>query len=126
MSWQSKIFVLMASIFLIIVVIELVRRRKIREEYSVLWILTAVTMFALTWWDGLLQFFSHIIGAVMNSSTIFFFGITFLGAISLHFSIKISRLTNQVKELTQEMALLRAEIEESGGKIPVPGEESHK
>lgn len=121
MSWQSKFFVLIASIFMIILVIELVRRRKIREEYSVLWILTAVTIFALTWWDGLLKFFTKIIGAVMNSSTIFFFGITFLGAMCLHFSIKISLLTNQVKELTQEVAILRAEIEESGGNPPVAG-----
>ncbi|MCL5037640.1 MAG: DUF2304 domain-containing protein [Chloroflexi bacterium] len=123
MSWQSKLFVLFAGIFLILLVLELVRRRKIREEYSVLWILTAITMFALAWWEGLLLFFTHLIGAVMNSSTIFFFGITFLGAICLHFSIKISQLTNQVKELAQEVAILRAEIEESGGKPPIAGEQ---
>lgn len=123
MSWQSKLFVLFAGIFLILLVLELVRRRKIREEYSVLWILTAITMFALAWWEGLLLFFTHLIGAVMNSSTIFFFSITFLGAICLHFSIKISQLTNQVKELAQEVAILRAEIEESGGRPPVAGEQ---
>ncbi|RMF98393.1 MAG: DUF2304 domain-containing protein [Candidatus Schekmanbacteria bacterium] len=108
----QKIFALSVSIILLIIIIELVRRRKLREEYSVLWIITGITIIILSIWYKLLLFITKLIGAVVPTSTLFLFSLLFLILISLHFSVKISMLTDKLKEVSQEIALLRARMEE--------------
>jgi len=103
---RQKIFALLLSIAMLVLIIELVRRRKLREEYSWLWILTGSLMIILVVWYDALVALSHLIGAVLPTSTLFLFGIIFFMLLSLHFSMKISALTDQVKELVQQMALL--------------------
>jgi hypothetical protein len=66
-------------------------------------------MLVLSAWYGLIEWISHLIGAVTPTTTLFLFGLLFLLAISVHFSTMISRLTQQVRRLTQEMAILTAE-----------------
>ena len=103
---RQKIFALLLSIAILVLIIELVRRRKLREEYSWLWILTgSIIILLVVWYDALVAL-SHFIGAVLPTSTLFLFGLIFFMLLSLHFSVKISALTDQVKELVQQMALL--------------------
>jgi hypothetical protein len=106
MLHRQKIFALFLSIAIIVLIIELVRRRKLREEYSWLWILTGSIMIILVVWYDALKALSNLIGAVLPTSTLFLFGLIFFMLLSLHFSVKISDLTDQVKELVQQMALL--------------------
>jgi len=89
-----------------------VRRKKLREEYSWLWMLTGVAIFILAIWYDLLIFITHFVGAVLPTSTLFFFGIFFLVLINLYFSVKVSTLSNQIKELAQKQALLESRIDE--------------
>ena len=112
MFFRQKIFALLLSLAIIIFIVELVRRRKLREEYSWLWILTGCIMVVHVIWYDLLVFISRLIGAVLPTTTLFIFGIIFLLFISLHYSIKISTLTNQVKKLAQEIAILDQELRE--------------
>ena len=72
-------------------IVELVRRRRLKEEYSLLWILTALTLLVLSIWYGLLLKITDAIGAVLPSSTLFFFGTVFLLLMVLHFSVRVSR-----------------------------------
>ena len=58
----------------------------------------------------LLVWITDLIGAWTPSSTVFFLGLVFLMAISLGYAVRISTLTNQVKRLAQELAILRAEL----------------
>jgi len=109
MLFSQKIFAILASLFVLILIVELVRRRKLREEYSFLWIITGFTMLILTIWYDLLLFFTRVIGAVLPTTTLFIFAILFLMLISLHFCIKISSLTDKVIKLTQELAILKYE-----------------
>jgi len=102
----------MVCIAVFIFILEMVRRRKLREEYSWLWLLTGLVMILLVIWYDLLVFISHIIGAVLPTTTLFLFGMLFLMLISLHYSIKISTLTDQVKKLAQELAIFRGEMKE--------------
>jgi len=112
MPIRNKMVALVISIGLLLFIIELVRRRKLREEYSWLWILTGASIFLLSVWFGLLKWFTQIIGAVTPSSTIFFFAFIFLFFISLHFSVVISKLTGQIKDLAQKNAFLQIELED--------------
>lgn len=89
-------------------IIELVRRRRLKEEYALLWIATSSGMVILASWYGLIEVLTHAIGAVTPTTTLFIFALFFLLLISVHFSVVISRLTEQVHRLTQELAIHEA------------------
>jgi hypothetical protein len=112
MFLHQKIFAIVASLLIMVVVVELVRRRKLREEYSWLWLLTGAVIVALVIWYDLLVSLTHLIGAIAPTTTLFIFGLLFLMLISLHYSIQISTLSHQVKELSQQLAILRGQVED--------------
>jgi hypothetical protein len=111
MLFHQKIFAVMASILIMIIVVELVRRRKLREEYSWLWLLTGVIIILLVVWYDPLVFLTHLIGAIAPTTTLFIFGLLFLMLISLHYSIQISKLSRQVKEMAQQLTLLKGQVD---------------
>ncbi len=108
---RIQIISILICIFLLAYVFELVRRRYLNEEYSVTWLITGLMMLVLSIWDELLQGISELVGATLYTSTLFFFGMLFLVVICLHFSIRISALTNQVRTLTQDIGILYKERE---------------
>ncbi|KPJ61759.1 MAG: hypothetical protein AMJ42_01005 [Deltaproteobacteria bacterium DG_8] len=112
MPLRQKIFAIIISLSLLLFIVELVRRKKLREEYSWLWLLTGTIILILALWYDLLQWITHLIGARLPTSTLFFLGLVFLILIAIQFSIKVSELNNQVKNLTQENGLLKNRIEE--------------
>lgn len=112
MPIRNQIVALAFGLGMLILIVDLVRRRKLREEYSWLWLLTGTVILVLALWFNLLKWMTHLVGAVTPSSTIFLFAFLFLILISLHFSVVISKLTNQNKELAQRYALLELELKE--------------
>lgn len=118
MTPNQKIFALSVCILVFLLTLEMVRRRRLREEYSVLWLLTSALMFVLVlryeWLVGL----TALIGAVLPTTTVFLGALLFLLLIAVQFSIKLSRITEQIKNLAQENALLRAELERLNGHGP--------
>jgi len=111
MPLQQQIFALIVSVMVFIIVVDMVRRRKLREEYSVLWLVTSVVMFVLVFRYEWLVALTTAIGAGLPTTTLFLFSIIFLMLLSVQFCIKISKLTDQVKNLSQENALIKLEIE---------------
>lgn len=115
MTLRQQVFALVLSIGLLIFIVEMVRQRKLREEYSWLWIITAVTVLVLSVWFGFLEWMTQLIGAVVPVSTLFMFGIFFLLIINIYFSIKISTLTTQSKNQAQRLAILDCYLQELRG-----------
>ena len=111
MLLRQKIFVVFVTIGLVALIFDLVRRKKLREDYSWLWMLTGAVIFILAIWHNLLLFITRLIGAALPTSTLFFFGVFFLILINLYFSVKLSTVTNRLNKVTQELALLRDRIE---------------
>jgi len=122
MPIRNKVVALMVGLWMLLLIIELVRRRKLREEYSWLWLMTGSGILLLTLWFDLLKWITQLVGAVSPSSTIFLFAFLFLIFISLHFSVVISKLTDRNKELAQRYALLELEVQELKKKNLSPGE----
>lgn len=114
MPIQQKIFSLFVSVVVFIFVVDMVRKRRLREEYSVLWLATSVLMFVLVLRYQWLVSLTAFIGAGLPTTTLFLCSIIFLILLSVQFCIKISRLTDQVKNLSQENALMKQEIENLG------------
>ena len=109
MDARQKIVALLVGLSLLGVIIELVRQRRLKEEYAWLWVIAGVCMLVIGLNYPLLVWITQIIGAGWTSSTLFFFGLIFLIALTLHFSVRISALETRVKNLTQHIALLEAE-----------------
>ncbi|PLX98704.1 MAG: DUF2304 domain-containing protein [Desulfuromonas sp.] len=118
MTPDQKVFAFIVSILIFVFVIELVRRRKVREEYAVLWLLTAVVMLLMVVRYDWLVSITNLIGAVLPTTTLFVFSIIFLLLISVQFSIKLSELSDKVKNLAQENALLGERIEQLSEREP--------
>lgn len=104
---RTRLLAILGSVLLLGFIIDLVRRRKLKEEYSVLWVLTGVVVLVLAAWLELLETISDAIGAVALSSTIFFFALLFIFLLVLHFSVRISMLERRLTALIQEVALQR-------------------
>jgi hypothetical protein len=116
---RIKIIAILICIFLVAYVFELVRRKHLSEEYSTGWLVTGTLMLILSVSETFLKWISNLVGATLFTSTLFFFGLLFLVVICLHFSIRISALTNQVRRLTQHTAILyhqKRELEKELGK----------
>ncbi len=105
---QTAVFLTIA-LLLLVVIVELVRRRRLRVEYAWLWIAAGLTNVLLILRYDLLVVLTEAVGAVIPTSTLFFLCILYLSLLSLNYSVRLSELTRQVKELAQEVALLRAE-----------------
>lgn len=119
---RIRIISILLCIFLVAYVFELVRRKHLNEEYSLGWLVTGTLMLILSISDDLLVWVSDLVGATLFTSTLFFFGLMFLMVICLHFSIRISALTNQVRTLTQHVGILDHEkklLEDTVGKPPL-------
>ncbi len=112
MTPRQQAFAIAASIVIVLLVFELVRRKRLREEFTWLWMLSAATIFLVTVRYDLLVAITRLIGAVLPTTTLFLFGILFVYLICLHFSVKMTVLTEQVKKLAQAHALLEAELHE--------------
>jgi hypothetical protein len=112
LTLHQTIFALVTSLAAFLFVLELVRRRRLREEYSWLWLLTAAVMILLVIWYRLLVVITHVVGAVTPLNTLLLCAVLFLFAIAVHYSVIISRLTTQVKNLAQEVALLSTQLDD--------------
>lgn len=108
MAARQTLLALVVGVGLLAVIIELVRRRRLKEEYAWLWVIAGVAMLVVGLNYPLLLWVTALIGAGWTSSTLFFFGLVFLIALALHFSVRISALETRVKNLTQHIALLES------------------
>jgi hypothetical protein len=104
---SSRVVALVSAALLFGAVLECVRRRKLLEEFTPIWMTCAFAILVLAMSFDVLIWITDLIGAWAPSSTVFFFGLAFLMAISLGYAIRLSALSNQVKILAQELALMR-------------------
>lgn len=91
---------------LLLVVLELVRRRRLLERYALLWLASAVVLLVLAIWDSLLTTVAKAIGIVYAPSALFVIAFGAILILLLHFSLAVSRLSDQTKVLAQRLALL--------------------
>ena len=107
---KVQIFSIIISLLLAIVIFYLIRKKKLKEQYSLLWFLTVAVMLLLSLWEGLLFKISSLLGIAVPSNALFMLALLFMFVISLHYSILVSRLTDQSKMLAQRLALLDQEL----------------
>lgn len=91
-------------------ILELVRRRQLRDKYAALWFLLAVGMTLLAFVPGVLNWLAELLSFVEPASALFFVAILVLLGIVGHLSWETSRLENETRALSEELSLLQLEI----------------
>lgn len=109
---KVQIIFLIGSIVWLIIVLELVRRKKLREEYSLLWIATVVVLVVLSIWRDSLKFISKALGIVYPPNALFVIASLFILVLLLHFSVVISSFKKKQQELAQKFAILNLRLEQ--------------
>lgn len=106
----TEIVVLASAILLFIFVLNLVRLRRLREEYSWLWLAAAVFYLVMAIWPELVGKITSLIGITNSVTAFIFFGLFFIVLILINYSVKLSRLTTRMKDIAQLVALLETDL----------------
>jgi hypothetical protein len=106
MDGHLQIVAILGTLALLLLVLELVRRRRLLERYALVWLGSALILLALGVWTGLLSRIADAMGIATPSNALFAIAFGFVLLLLLHFSIAVSKLTDQTKVLAQRLALL--------------------
>jgi len=95
------------------VIIELLRRRRLREKYAALWLFTGFVVVVLALFPGGLNGLAAFVGVANGASLVLFLAVVFLLIIAMHLSWEVSELEEETRSISEEIALLRMELERS-------------
>jgi hypothetical protein len=116
-----QLFAALASVALLGVVIELIRARKLRERYALLWLATAGVILVFALWRSGLHDLSRGLGIAYPPNALFALSMLFVIVLLLHFSTVISKLSDRTTTLTQRLALMEDRLRElEGDPKPAP------
>ncbi len=107
---NTRILSIVACLAVLIWVLYLVRGKKLKEEYSLLWLFAAATIFLLSLFPGILKMLMVLAGIKSFGSTLLLFGMGFILIIILHYAVKISRLEEDRVRMAQNLALLEHKV----------------
>jgi hypothetical protein len=110
---RIQLLAVIVTFALFLGVFELVRRRRLMERYALLWLLSSAVLLLLAAWTGLLEWVADRAGIATPSNALFVVGFAFVLVLLLHFSLAISRLSDETKVLAQQVARLDQELRDS-------------
>jgi len=124
----QRIIPLVAAIVVVVMTVELIRRRKLREEYAMLWMFASLVLLVFAVVPKLLWWISRAVG-VYYLTVMIILMFTFLSLVVLHLAMAISRSTDDTRRLAQRLALLERELkqrqrEQAGSEDEPSGEEA--
>jgi hypothetical protein len=114
-STSAHVLVIVLAAAVIAFIVHLVRSRRLRAKYSVLWLTIGLGLAILAIFPDLLVEISDWFGIEYPPATFMLLALSFLLVLVLHFSWELSRLEDRTRALAEEYALLRGEIEERLG-----------
>jgi hypothetical protein len=118
LSPRTQIFVVLAGLVMLLVILNFVRKKQLREQYSLLWILSAVVLILSAVFIKFIERASHAVGIYYPPAFLFLIAILLLLVLQFHFSTVISSLREQNKVLTQDLAILASDVEALKAKQP--------
>lgn len=110
MSMGIRLLILGLGLVFFMIIFEMVRRRKFREELSVTWFIISIAIMASSVADKIIDPLAGILGIGYPPALIFIWVVFFLLLALLYFSLVISDLKGKVKELSQKIALIEHEL----------------
>lgn len=108
--WFSLLF----SVGFILVVLDLVRRQRLKEQYSLLWLFVGAGLVIVSSNTAVLEWLAAMLDIKYAPAVLFLLGLIFCFALILHLTVVASRLSDRVLRLAQELTVLKAELERRG------------
>src|SRR3954453_11272546 len=99
-----------AALLMLFVILELVRRRRLMERYALLWLGSGLVLLGLAIWRDALTRLAHALGIFYPPNALFLIAFGFVLFLLLHFSLAVSRLSDETKLLAQRLALLEQRV----------------
>lgn len=109
-------FAILFSIIFVIFVMQLVRKDKLEEKYSMLWIVASIVIFLVSLFPNLITKIASKFNVYYPPSLMLLFAIIILGAYIIHISVVITKQNKMIVKLTQELGILKEKIEEKNNK----------
>ncbi|MDN5327172.1 MAG: hypothetical protein PWP41_1868 [Moorella sp. (in: firmicutes)] len=109
-------FSVIFSLIFLLVVTDFVRKGTLSEQHSLFWFIFALAMLLLAANSRLLEFLSRLLHIYYAPSVLFLFGFLLITIYSFHLTVIVSRQSEKLLKLTQEIALLKNKIEEQADK----------
>ncbi|MCO1594092.1 DUF2304 domain-containing protein [Micromonospora sp. RHAY321] len=101
----------LTGLLLLATIVELLRRRQLREKYGMLWLAVLIIVIPLSLFPRLLDNVAELLGVASGVSLVLFLGIVFLLLVCVHLSWEVSALEEETRTLAEDFALLRAQID---------------
>jgi hypothetical protein len=112
MQDRIQIVSIAGAIVLLLLVLEMVRRRRLMERYALLWLFSALVLLGLAIWQDALNVIARAMGIFSAPNALFLVAVGFILLLLLHFSAAMSRLSDQSKVLAQRHAILEQRLHE--------------
>ncbi|MGW4488608.1 DUF2304 domain-containing protein [Amycolatopsis sp. NPDC004368] len=108
-----RVLSIVVACLVLFVVIEMMRRRKLREKYAGVWLIVAVGVVVLAVIPQAAEFLARITGVQTPSNFVFLLAGVVLALVALHLSTEVGHLEEEVRTSVEETALLRCELEDT-------------
>lgn len=117
----QRIIAIVVTGGLLLLILELVRRKRLMERYALLWLFATSILLLLATWTGLLTQLSSALGIKYPPSALFAVAFGFVLLLLLHFSLAVSRLSDQTKVLAQRVGLLQERLDDQDRRLAAIG-----
>jgi hypothetical protein len=113
MELRIQLLSILASVCVLGMVFEAVRRRHLLERYALLWLTAGFVLLGLAVWQGALHLLADAMGVKYAPNALFVIAFGFILVLLFHFSLVVSRLADQSRVLAQRVALLEERLREA-------------
>ncbi|MBN1352376.1 DUF2304 domain-containing protein [candidate division KSB1 bacterium] len=110
MDIKARIFICLVSMAILVFVINFIRRKNLKEEYALFWVITGFLLLLAPIFSDAIEGLAHFVGIYYEPALVFVIAILGLLLIMFHYSVVISKLAEQNKSLTQNLALLEKKV----------------
>lgn len=108
---MTHLAALLLALAIVALVLEMLRRKKLREKYATLWLFVGALTVVLAAFPQLLSIAAELVGVQLPSNLLFILSILLLLGVCLHLSWELSGLEEETRTLAEEVAILRAQVE---------------
>ncbi len=114
----ARVLAILLAILALATVLHLLRHRRIREKYAVIWLFLSIGIVILTAFEEIPNWLASHLGIVTPSNLLFLIAVAVLFVISVQLSIEVGELEGESRALAEEVAILRLRVDELTGAAP--------
>lgn len=117
LAFRLQVIIIVAMLLVALMIVNLLRQKKIDFKYGLGWLVIDLCILCLAVFPFLLEKIAHFIGIASPVNMLFFFGLLFSLVVIFSLSVAVSKLSDRVKKLSQEIAIIRKDMYDNINKV---------